>query len=557
MPRPRRTRQAAKPVQQDNSDKEPETRVPSRRTRSSTGAKNRTADEEVLQAANRSRDAALDRLANEDATTSAADETVDSVEIGRRAVTPQRLDTTGLDLGDDMFGDLDDSFELGVAPSSVLSNNSSLYGSSHMKPRSRSRQSSFIGRNDPPIRPSSRGANTPLMSSSFNIGAFRRRVREPSILGTGRKSRPDVTSTTVQDHESGSDEEEEEEEEEDFAPELESTPINNRRRTRASIEQREREASPSLPILSGSRKRKSDVAPEPSDRPEKTSRTEEPQPVETSDSESELSSPSPPRMLRPRMERPVTPSPVDYAAPPASSASEDEDDFWPDIHGLARRKRRPSVTEPLRDADNLSDVSSPPSLTHSPNYAQTKGPKARRGRSRTRRESPPPLTTADLANLLPQRRQKNRRDLEREVEYDTSGLGQDQDELSFARSTRRRNTSRAASTRSASRGVRNAGPARKDTEAPASKTRDASRRGGKSYSRRSSDKENESGGEEENEVEESMFEPLPDDTFDAGTGEPFVTTEELKKAAKKFEEVDRWEMSFEDNEEPESPVGAR
>lgn len=519
------------------------------------GARNTTTDEEALQAANRSRDAALDRLANEDVTTT-ADDTVDSVEIGRRAETPQPRDTTGLDLGDDMFGDLDDSFELGVAPSSGRSmDNSSLYGS-HMKPRSRSRQSSFISRNDPPIRPSSRGGNTPLMSSSFNIGAFRRRVREPSILGTGRKSRPDVTSTTAQDDESEREEnEEEEEEEEDFAPEAESTPINNRRRTRASMQQQEREASPSLPILSGSRKRKSDVAPEPSDRPEKTSRTEEPQPEEASDSESELSSPSPPRMLRPRMERPVTPSPADFAAPPASSASEDEGDFWPDIHGLARRKRRPSVTEPLR-GDHLSDVSSPPSLTHSPNYAQTKGPKGRRGRSRTRRESPPPLTTADLANLLPQRRQRNRRDLEADIEYDTSGLGQDQDELSYARSTRRRNDSRAASTRSASRGARSTGPARMDKEVPASNTRSASHRAGKTYSRRSSDKENEGEGEE-NEVEESTFEPLPDDTFDAGTGQPFVTTEELKKAAKKFEEVDRWEMSFEDNEEPESPIGAR
>jgi ATP-dependent RNA helicase MRH4 len=160
---------------------------------------------------------------------------------------------------------------------------------------------------------------------------------------------------------------------------------------------------------------------------------------------------------------------------------------------------------------------------------------------------------------LPPRRQRKTHNLG-DVEYDTSGLAQDQDELSYARSTRRRPNSRAASTRSASRGGRSTtGGALRETTAPATNTRGASRRGraSKTYSRTSSNKENESDGDEENEVEESMFEPLPDDTFDAGTGEPFTGSEELRRAKKFFEEVDRFEMSFEVDDEPEELIDAR
>lgn len=475
----------------------------------------------------------------------AGNDTVESVEVGRRTTTPQRRDTTGLDLADDMFGDLDDSFDKSDVHDGRFADNSSLYGSSHAKPRSRSRQSSII-------RPASRGGNTPLMSSSLNIGAFRRRAREPSILGTSRKDRPDASHITSAAHDSGG------EEEDDFAPEAESTPINNRRRTRASL-QKERDGSPSLPELSGSRKRKSNGAEPSDDRPEKTTRTEEPQQEVISDDDaSELSSLPSPQAMPVLTGRPVTPSREDYAAPPASSDVDDNDGFWPDIRGLAKRRRRPSVTNPL-EADIASNVSSPPSLTHSPNQLLTKG----RGRSRARHNSPPPLTTADLANLLPKRRQRttapSRGGAQSDEEYDTAGMGHDQDELSYldSRPTRRSKDKTAPAPRHGTRSKAKA-PAGAEAEAaaaPASNTRSASRR--KTYSRRASDKENNSDAEDE--AEESMFQPLADDTFD-DTGEPRVallSAEELKEAAKKFEEVDRWELSFEVTSEPESPVGAR
>lgn len=535
MPRPARTtraRQAAKPAT-TVPEPEIEPRGRSRRTRSIARAVS-DADQESLSKANKSRDTALEALANEDSTT--ADDSNNSIEVGRRAGTPQRRDTTGLDLdlGDDMFGNLDDSFELPQV------DNSSLFGnSSHMKPRSRSRQSSIIGRHDVSTRPASRAGATPMMSSSFNIGAFRRRAREPSILGTGRKSRADttgLTATTTQNDESS------ESELEDFQPEAESTPVNNRRRTRASMNQ-EREQEPELPIMSGSCKRKSTAAPESSECPEKITRSDgdgsdagaDMEPEASSETESDLSELPSPTVPARMTERPVTPvRDASYMAPPASSDSEASRDYWPDIHGLAKR-RRIIATE---NADDISNISSPPSLTHSPNHAQRKRSKSR-GRSRTRK-SPPPLTTADLANLLPKRRQRKVRDEDEESDDDvvTSGLGNDQDELSFLNVRATRSRSAAAAARSASRNS-------KSKKAP-SKSREAKRR--RTYGR-NHDEENEP--EETGEVDTSMFEPHGgDETIDEGSTE-VREYPSLKKMREKFEEVDQWEMSFEEASEPE------
>jgi ATP-dependent RNA helicase MRH4 len=512
----------------------------------------RTSDEierDAIRALNRSCMSALGRLGNEDPTSSAQfgsgspaedDDSTISIELGRRAMeTPsQPRDTTGLDLADDMFGDLDDSFENGDVPLGGRSANTSSFHLSQIK--TRSRQSSIIGRNDPPIRPRSRAGSTPGVSSSFNIGLFRRRAREPSILGTGRKSRADTTTTT-QDLDSES--------EQEFAPDAESTPL-NRRKTRSSMAA-SRDLS-ELPVLSASRKRKSDGAPDATDRPEKVMRSDQSGIDIESDSDSDLSSlASPPPPPRFASEPPVTPDRLnEILAPPASSGSEDEGDHWPDIHALARRRRRPSVTTPLR-TDAASDMSSPPSLTHSPNQSPTRA----RGRSNTRRQRSPVLTTADLANLLPKRRQRathSKPGMVSAAELDTSGLAHDEDELAHTG-----RVSRATSTRSASRAARNVDSALLPKQTTASNTRQASR-GHQAYSRRSSDKENQS----EDEEEESGFQPLPDDTFDDGTSrgtDIVLSADELRRAVRKFKEVDRWELSFEEDEDEgaEGPLGAR
>ncbi|KAM5351516.1 hypothetical protein ACJ41O_004239 [Fusarium nematophilum] len=545
-----------------------------RRTTRSSGPPLSAADEQAVLAATRRRDAALDRLANEDPTSTASgnnaeeEDSGSSVEGGRRAMTtpPQRRDTTGLDLADSVFGDLDDSFEERDARPRARSTDTSSLNLSNFKRRSR--QSSIIGRSNPPIRPSSRGGNTPSISSTLHFGAFKRRAREPSILGTARKPRPDDTDVAR---------EAESESEEEFLPEAESTPLNNRRRTQPEDDLgTEREGTPEAPAESKSRKRKSEDAPPGGDRPEKLSRIEVegegPRNVDHADdtndsaSESSLSSisspPGPPPAL---MERPVTPvNEEEIMAPPASSDSEEAHDIWPDIHTLAKRRRRPSFTA-TAPADNFSDVSSPPSLTHSPNYAQTRA-RETRGLATARRQPSPKLTTADLTSLLPKRRYKKQQDplgMESDEEHDTSGLAEDEDELSYldSRAARRRQgsrpPSRGAAARPGSRGGR-AAQALKPRQ-PASDR--AAARTTQTYSRRSSDKENEGddAGDDDDEQEHSRFQPLPDDTFDNESGETTSTpsADELKQAARKFKEVDRWELDFEEVTQSSSPQGAR
>ncbi|PHH90879.1 hypothetical protein CDD83_2384 [Cordyceps sp. RAO-2017] len=574
MPRPRRTRRA--PVAA--STKEPEPVGDTDRIRENVGRgrgrpRTRTAtrlslgEEDAIDAANRTRDTALDRLANEDATTASgqvtADDTTSPVEVSRRAVATPALrgDTTGLDLADDVFGDLDDSFADGEIPGGGTSADSSALTLSHFK--TRSRQSSFVGRNDPPIRPSSRGPNTPGISSSFNIGHFRRRAREPSILGTSRRPLSEREGTANNS---------EVESEADSEPEAESTPLSDRRTTRRSARS-VGSPSPQQPAQASTRKRKSIGSRDSSQRPDKASRLESDAGPADVDSDSELSvlaSPSPPSTgLLPR---PVTPVNEDeITAPPASSDSEGGADLWPDIHVLAKRRRRMSVTTPLR-ADNLSDVSSPPSLTHSPNYTAERATR-QRGRPATRRHESPKMTTADLTNLLPKRRYKRVRDsfgLGSDEELDGTDLGEDEDELSYldARAARKRKPSRARSRATSARpGARVGSRSRADGSVLKPKQTSASlrrsARSAKTYRQRSSDKENESDNDEEG---QSGFAPLPDDTFDGlgGSGgdagsqdSASASADELKQAAEKFMEVDKWELEFEEVAEPPSPQNAR
>lgn len=485
------------------------------------------------------------------------------------ATPSMRRDTTGLDLADDdVFGNLGDSFADGdipeAPPSAAPSAASSSATPSHVERRPRSRQSSFVGRSDPPIRPSSRGGNPPGVSSSFNIGVFRRRAREPSILGTARRarSRTGSVAASVNSSRAGSvvwDSELESEAE--FAPELESTPLNNRRPSRPSRQPVERLESPPELRRRSLRKRKSrDELEYDKDGPEKMTRVESTGGLDmNSDSElSELSSPSPPPPLPPPPAvsrfpaRAVTPMNMDeITAPPASSDSEaDHGNLGPDIRSLAKRRRRLSTTTPLRNDGNFSDVSSPPSLTHSPDLVATRG----RSANRKHRQSPK-ITTADLTNLLPKRRCKRTRD---ELDLDSEGHDEtdEGDEPSYrdARPGRRKGNSRPSS-RAGQLGANGVLKARQ-TVVP---VRRSARAAGKTYRHRREDKENEENGSEgEGEGDNSRFQPLPDDTFDtASMAADVQNADELKKATKKFREVDQWELSFEEVAEPPSPQGAR
>ncbi|KAL0931803.1 uncharacterized protein CTRU02_212756 [Colletotrichum truncatum] len=498
-----------------------------------------------------------------------------SVEAGRKTrATPvqQRRDTTGLDMDDDLFGlDTtlgDDDDDAAAAPPSAPRSDTSTFSVSNFRRRGRA-PSISINKDDAPIRPSSRGISTPGISSVFNIGNFRRRRREPSILGTAQKERAQRPLEPSSGPESG------DEDEEDFNPEAESTPINNRRRTRpppAAETDSEAEAEPvpeSQQVLAPdsqpekeaavasstrSRKRKSLESHEETERPGKASRTE-PEPELADDSDSSLSDLPSPALLTPtrgsNLPRPVTPNQDEIMAPPESSGSEDDDGVWPDIHTLAKqRRRRASPTTPTRDG-NISDASSPPSLTHSPNFPAT------RNKSRQKKQQKK-VTTADLTGLLPQRRHKKNRDPldvdESDDEVDTSNLGQGDDELSYidarTRSRRARTTplNRSSANRPPSRGSKATASVAKSKATPGS-----NRPSTRTYSRRLSDKENQV--EVEDEVEGENLAPAQDEAIDSQeSSDPTRTADELKQAVRKFKEVDRWELEFEEVTEDSSPT---
>ncbi|EGY15001.1 hypothetical protein VD0002_g5723 [Verticillium dahliae] len=522
----------------------------------------------ALQKTSHDRDLAMQRLAGEDMSTSSANAVASSedaqVELGRKEhATPaqQRRDLTGLELDSEMFNALDDSLGLDESeiPGSVTAsgnrstNTSSLFGMGH-KRRGRTPSISLQG-NDAPIRPPSRGVGaTPVISSSFNIGAFKRRAREPSILGTAQKARaprPSDDSSDVDDDQEGTGAQDEDDGEV-FAPEAESTPL-NRREVQQSIEE-DLGQEPDVTSSVKSRKRKSIEAQNTSDRPEKSLRRDEPSESNApediggeaaeSDDESDLSSlSSMASPVLPALARPVTPFDEEIMAPPMSSGSEDEP--WPDIHNLAKRRRHHAPITPTRAGDT-SDASCPPSLTHSPNYRdarQRKTQKQGKGQKASAQ-----VTTADLAGLLPRRRRRKEDDAGSDSEVDNSGLGQDDDELSYldARASRRRARTtplkRSSTNRPASRSTRAVATT---AGAPAARRR--------TYGRRSSDKEN-----TDDEEEEGSFSPAPDDTFDATPEEGDVTgADELKNAVTKFKEVDKWELEFEELTQSSSPSGAR
>ncbi|CAI4218802.1 unnamed protein product [Parascedosporium putredinis] len=219
-----------------------------------------------------------------------------------------------------------------------------------------------------------RGMNTPSVSSTFNFGQFRRRAREPSILGRNRRPHNESRVTDQSASESELDGE-------DFAPDAVSTPLNRRR------SQRNASASRASHVPSSglrSRKRKSgEVDREESDRPEKTTRVEEDQPEPE---------PAPPQ-------EPTTQDPI-------TNSIESDDD---DLSSLS------DVSLPLRyrvlEAERRPE-------THYPSLTSALASLLPQRRSKN--------TRGEVGS-----------DSE-EDEVDYSAIGPDEDELAYSRSTRRR-----------------------------------------------------------------------------------------------------------------------
>ncbi|KAL2886537.1 ATP-dependent RNA helicase mrh-4 mitochondrial [Ceratocystis lukuohia] len=603
----------------------------------------------------------------------------------RRGRTSRR-DTSGVDLNDKVFDDLDsdlgdldvdldiDDTELDSEQVAVSANTSTI-SVSQFKRRGRSRKPSFAGSTSGLIRPSSRGAgNSSTIASTFNIGLFRRRAREPSILGANRRRANSVaTDNSDVGTDVGTDMEcdngdpvadDDAEDMADFKPDAISTPLNKRRSTRhqspsilasatrpSTVPQKRKssgshlgnlqaEKAPRLedesgvgpedeleesiekettPTLDVQEKLEVEVevpasAPLPEASPEIEVPASHPPPTiaessapiqaiaESSapiapmevdandDSLSDITSdeeslPSPLAPHRTTAARPTTPvyNETDMAPPMSSSSDTGSPVAWPPIRDVARRRRIAAPTTPIRaregfhghvDSGGSSPLSSPPSLTHSPNYAPTRQAK---GKSRHTHKPPPPkVLTAELQTLLPQRRTRTQHSNVHEPEPNN-----DEDELS--RPARRKGTGRPPSRSNAA----SSGPT-PTTPAPAAPVTtlaqrkrmqfEPSRRISRTYGTRNAHTSVPHGDGEEDVVsipdgeahaeyegenaERSTFQPLPDDTFtqDDATSSGSTSngkSSELKQAVKKFKEVDRWEMEFEEVTEPESPPNAR
>jgi hypothetical protein len=539
--------------------------------RSRTTATESTEQKMMMDRANQRRDAAMERLENITSTTGSDEEdevvknTQGSVDAEERAkatpVRPRLTDVSGLDLDDSMFDDLNTTLDTVVHASAQRSAETSTLSASHF--RRRPRAGSFLSRDDGPIRPSSRtGTNTPAFSSTLNFGVFKRRAREPSILSTAQKpgpQHPDIERGQEQENNDSNDEDDDEEiEDGNFGPEAESTPLRRSKRGSGRVE-----PAPESPSTK-SRKRKSTenheqrIRSSPYEVNDNIRQSiEQPQ---ASDDESLLS--SPPSLPSNRFSTPARPSmDPELMAPPLSSDSSDSDEeLWPPLKSIPKARTRRGVST-LRQTpgfdDGVSDMSSPPSLTHSPNHAASSSPPPARA-AKTKRKPVvkplPKLTTAELTGMLPRRRQRVSQDDpsglgedESEAEVDVSGLREGDDELEHL------------DTRARKRPISRAGP-KATTQAPSTKQntdrplQGSKKRVSRTYSRLS-DKENQ--GEDENEGNAGPN-PAVDDIIEEDS-QMLVERigEELKNAVRKFQEVDKWELSFEEKDRSSSPLNAR
>jgi hypothetical protein len=468
---------------------------------------------------------------------------------------PRLTDASGLDLDDELFGNLDDSLNdsehaVEDTRSGYRSTDTSSFNIAMFKRRPR--QSSIAGRDDAPIRPSSRGQNTPSISTTLNLGMFKRRAREPSILGTGRRRQRSRSQTSQASRNAsilGNGD--------DSGPDGESTPIDmTTRQIRGSLAA-SREGSP----VQASKKRKSLESHEDGreKRPALETEDAEADDVQQSIEVDNEPIPSPPRGRAREREPPSTPAQEDDSdmAPPLSSSSSEGSSpvVWPSLDTLAHRtytrKPPPRAQTTPEPGDAASDISSPPSLTHSPNYA-TANTKAK-----AQKKAPAPqkkLTTADLTSLLPRRRHKvSNRNSGSNDPFDAEGSDDDRydasttvdDEVSYveARTARRRKAAQQPLSKPA--------PNRRDKDVQA-----ANRCNKRTYG--SNDKENEEV-EEEIVVNSGVEEALDEETPEEETSQMMKERlgEELQQAVKKFKEVDKWELSFEEVTRSSSPPFAR
>jgi len=408
----------------------------------------------------------------------------------------------------------------------------------------RPREPSLIRRNAATVRSSSIGLEmdkgTPAVGSALKIRNFKRRAREPSILRTTQKDRqlrPEY----------------DDEDEDDFHPEDESTPLNlSKSRTLTTS---------SAASNSNIRKRKLSPLQVPQSSPTLTfpedSENQDILPATAllnDEEEGELPTEDIPM---PSIETGLDAAEAmsETMAPPQSSSPSPSSPQIPRQPRRVQESRPPSRgRRPIRGRAPLllnqdSPPSSPPSLTHSPNRPVTTAPKPK---AKTQTPAASTFSTAQLQALLPRRRRRGTQDpfdiASSEDEIDVSGLGSDDDELTHS-------SIRAPPRTLNRRPVPIKKPAK--LKAPARSSKSVAGKG--TYGSKgnvASDKENEV------DPDDSLA-PLPDDEDGEGSPENSQELEkrvgkELKKAARKFKEVDEWELDFEEvTASSSSPKDAR
>jgi len=240
----------------------------------------------------------------------------------------------------------------------------------------------------------------------------------------------------------------------------------------------------------------------------------------------------------------VTPEPVsETMAPPMSSS--------PSSHSEAPRTRlvqhSPTMTRgrslrrrtpaPLNEA---SPPSSPPSLTHSPNRPTRAVKKQWKSFSAQQRT----FSTAELQALLPRRRRRAALDafdiVGSDSEVDISGSASDDDDISPI-TVRQRSRPRGIALSRTPAPLKNKAKAKSIARA-ATRVKGQKRTYG-TNPHNTSDKEN-----EDIDPDDSLG-PLPDDDKVGPENSQEMEEsvgKELKRAARKFEEVDKWELDFEE-----------
>ncbi|KKY33795.1 hypothetical protein UCDDA912_g06174 [Diaporthe ampelina] len=535
-----------------------------RSTRSRVSMAGSAMDNPALSSSRSRRDAALSKLDDLTSTSNDARDSSDMVvspvvEAGRNAAPMEASsllggglgprhrtgDISGLEINDsEIFGHLDSSFDItgdngsrgdeGSATAGqrtgTRSADASTFNVSVFKRQPRRRQSSIVGRDDAPIRPSSRGPTTPGLSSTFSLGNFKRRARQPSILLSSAQK----ASMSLQRSRAASEASENavdyEGEEESFLPEAEGTPVRpSRGRTSAAEDVVE-----SVEGGTRSQKRKSTESHGAEVAKRRAVESDE-EPLHQSIEMDDRSSPPSILSHTPELDDSVL-------APPASNSSSEAGSpmAWPALNTLGKKYRgraaHRGTKTPALD-DDMSDMSEPPSLTHSPNLKATKSVPKGKGKTAARKESPK-LSTADLAALLPRRRRKARRDGEGS-ENEESGSDKDVYDASNQPRASRKRMARPMT----------------GSSSKANQTNPAKRSTRRTYGSRRFDKENTVDGDAI-EVAEDASTPLDDTIFDGDKtrATPGELGEELRAASKKFKEVDKWELDYEEVVESSSPL---